>query len=104
MRHQFEPALGAFQRFERMHGQRFLAAGRDDQPRRDQRIGGLEIAGQRQIDLMPAASAPRASSRWPKPSRRWSTSLQMPRPSRPTVKTLEPVRRGARRHILGACG
>ena len=47
--------MRAFERFERMHGERFLAAGRDDQARRDQRIGRLELADQRQIDRMPAA-------------------------------------------------
>ena len=41
-----EPALRAFQRFERMHRKRLLAARRNDKTRRDQRIRGLEIAGQ----------------------------------------------------------
>ena len=47
--HELKPALGTFQRLERMHHQRFVAPGANDETRRDERIRRLEITDQRQL-------------------------------------------------------
>src|SRR5262249_45677632 len=49
---ELEPALGAFEMRKRGEGGGGFAAGRDDEPGRDQRVLDLERAGQRQTDTV----------------------------------------------------